>query len=123
TDHQSEIINGPMAQASALSPDLIRLSVALARAIATAARSWSMYPPEHQIVEEAVRRFREAVTASASGAAVTFGVTPRTLLVAGLPLPGDSAVGDTARLLHDHDVLQLTFLGDIPAEALHALLP
>src|SRR6185369_15011142 len=111
-----------MAQAPALSPDLIRQSVALARAIAAAARNWAMYPPEHQIVEESVRQLRDALKATVSGAAFSFGVTPQTLLVAGLPLPAETVVADAARLLHYHDVLQITFVGDVSAEAAQALL-
>jgi HEAT repeat protein len=73
-------------------------------------------------VDASVRRLREALTETVSGAAFTFGVTPETLLVAGIPLPDETVVADTARLLHDRDVLQITFLGEVPIEAVHALL-
>ena len=111
-----------MSTAPALSPELIRQSIALARALSAAARNWGLYPPEHPAVDAAVRRLTEAVHQSTGGAAFTFGVTPQTLLVAGVPLPEDQPVSEAARLLHDRDLLQVTFLGDVPGPALHALL-
>src|SRR3954463_13425998 len=109
-----------MSTAPALSPDLIRQSIALARSLSAAARNWGLYPPEHPAVDASVRRFAEAIGQSASGAAFAFAITPKTLLIAGLPLPEESAVAEAARLLHDHDLLQVTFLGDPPVEALQA---
>jgi HEAT repeat protein len=111
-----------MAQAPALSPELTRSSIALARALSAAARAWSLYPPQHPAVAASVERLGAAVRECTLGAAFTFGVTPETLLVAGLPLPNDAPVVEASRMLHDHDLLQLTFLGDAPDEALHALL-
>ena len=111
-----------MSTAPALSPDLIRLSVALARSLSAAARNWALYPPEHPAVDSSVRRFAEAVRQSTSGAAFAFAITPKTLLIAGIPLPEEQPVAEAARLLHDHDLLQITFLGDPPVEALQAFL-
>jgi HEAT repeat protein len=111
-----------MSTAPALSPDLIRQSIALARTLSAAARNWSLYPPEHPAVDASVKRLAEAVRHSTSGAAFSFGVTPKTLLVAGIPLPEEQPVAETAKLLHDHDLLAITFLADPPVEALHALL-
>jgi HEAT repeat protein len=108
--------------APALSPELTRQSIALARTLAAGARNWGLYPPEHPAVGTAVRRLFEAVRQSTAGTAFTFSVTPETLLVAGLPLPDEQPVAEAARLLHDRDVLQLTFLREPPVEALHALL-
>ncbi len=105
-----------------LSPELLRQSIALARALAAAARNWGLYPPEHPSVGASVTRLSEAVRQSAAGATFTFGVTPNTLLVAGLPLPEDQPVADAARILHDHDILQLTFVGDVKVPAVQALL-
>ena len=107
---------------TALSPELTRQSAALARSLAAAARSWGLYPPEHPAVGAAVTRLAEAIRQATSGAVFSFGVTPDTLLVAGLPLPADQPVADAARLLHERDVLQITFLGDPAPPALHALL-
>jgi HEAT repeat protein len=111
-----------MGTAPALSPELTKQSVALARALSAAARNWAMYPPDHPAVETSVRRLGDVVRTSTAGAAFTFGVTPRTLLVAGVPLAEDQPVTETARLLHDRDVLQITFLGDVPHEALQSVL-
>jgi HEAT repeat protein len=105
-----------------LSAELVRDSIALARALAAGVRNWSVYPAGHPAVEASTRRLAEAVRESAAGAAFTFGATPQTLLVAGVPLAEEQPVVEAARLLHDHDLLQLTFLGAPPLEALHALL-
>jgi hypothetical protein len=110
-----------MTQAT-LSPELTRQSIALARALSAAARNWGLYPPEHPAVEASLNRLRDTITATVAGAAFTFGVTPKTLLVAGYPLPEDQAVAEAARLLHDHDILQITFIGESGLHALHALL-
>lgn len=107
---------------AALTPELTRQSAALARTLSAAVRNWALYPPEHPAVSASVKRLGDAIRQSTLGAAFTFGVTPDTLLVAGLPLPPEQPVIDAARLLHDRDILQITFVGD-PAEAtLHALL-
>ncbi len=50
-----------MSTAPALSPDLIRLSIALARSLSAAARNWALYPPEHPAVATSDERFAEAV--------------------------------------------------------------
>src|SRR6185436_2589708 len=121
TAFYSIILFGQMTQAT-LSPELTRQSIALARALSAAARNWTLYPPEHPTVSASVKRLSETISQTVAGAAFTFGVTPETLLVAGYPLPDDQAVAETARLLHDHDLLQVTFLGDPEAPALHALL-
>ena len=107
---------------TALSPELTRQSATLARSLSAAARNWALYPPEHPAVGTSVKRLADAIRQSTSGAAFTFAVAPDTLLVAGLPLPPEQPVVDAARLLHDRDVLQITFLGDVPVSALHALL-
>jgi hypothetical protein len=111
-----------MAHAPLLSPELTRQSIALARALSAAARNWGLYPPEHPAVDAAVRRLSAALLESTAGAAFTFGITPDTLLVAGLPLPAEPPVAEAARLLHDRDVLQITFVGQVPPEALERLL-
>ena len=111
-----------MGSAPALSPELTKQSIALARALSAAARSWGMYPPEHPAVTSSVSRLADAVRASTAGAAFTFGVTPQTLLVAGIPLPDEPPVVEAARLLHDRDILQITFVGTVPPPTLRAAL-
>ncbi len=110
-----------MTQAT-LSPELTRQSIALARALSAAARNWGLYPPEHPAVEASFKRLVEAIGKSVAGAAFTFGVTPQTLLVAGWPLPEEQSVAEAARLLHDHDILQITFAGEPDTPTLHTLL-
>ena len=66
--------------ACAFSPELIRQSVALARALSAGARNWSVYPAGHPAVETAVKRLVEAVRQSTAGAAFAFGATGQTLL-------------------------------------------
>ena len=94
--------------APVLSSELIRQSIALARALSAGARSWALYPPEHPAVSAAVNRLVLATRESTAGAAFTFGVTAQTLLVAGLPVPAEQPVAEAARLLHNHDILPLT---------------
>jgi len=110
-----------MTQAT-LSPELTRQSIALARALSAAARNWGLYPPEHPAAAASLTRLSEAIGKTAAGAAFTFGVTPKTLLVAGYALPEEQSVTEAARLLHDHDILQISFLGDPDTPALHSLL-
>jgi HEAT repeat protein len=111
-----------MGTAPALSPELTKQSIALARALSAAARNWGLYPPEHPAVEASVSRLADAVRTSTGGAAFSFGVTPETLLVAGVPLPEEQPVAEAARLLHDRDILSIMFLGDVPQAALHSFL-
>jgi HEAT repeat protein len=110
-----------MVQAT-LSPELARQSIALARALSSASRNWGLYPPEHPAVEASVKRLADAINRSVAGAVFTFGVTPKTLMVAGYPLPEEQSVTDAARLMHDHDILQMTFVGEPDTATLHALL-
>ena len=110
-----------MTQAT-LSPELTRQSIALARALSAAARNWGLYPPEHPSAVVSLTRLSETITSTVAGASFTFGVTPKTLLVAGYPLPEEQSVTEASRLLHDHDILQISFLGDADTPALHALL-
>jgi len=112
-----------MAQASELSPELARGVLRLARAVLTASRNWTLYPPDHPAVEQSVSRLTDAVRQAASGAVFSIGVTPDTLLVEGAHADrSQTAIADAAALLHDCDILQLTFIGDVPVHALRTLL-
>ena len=97
-----------MTQAPALSPELTRQSIALARSLSAAARNWSLYPPEHPAAAASLKRLTEAVGRSVAGAAFTFGVTPTTLLVAGWPLAGDESVAEL------HGAMLPTFAPPLP---------
>ena len=112
-----------MAQASQLSPELSRGLLHLARALVVAARNWTLYPPEHPTVGISVNRFGEAIRQSSLGAAFSIGVTPETLMIESTPADATQAgIAEAAALLHDRDLLRLTFIGDVPTEALEKFL-
>ena len=112
-----------MSQASQLSPELAQGLLQLARALLVAVRNWTLYPPEHPTVGVSVSRLADAIRLSSLGTIFSLGVTPDTLLVEGAPAdPSQGGIAEAATLLHDRDLLQLTFIGDVPADALHAFL-
>ncbi len=112
-----------MTQASQLSPELARGVLQLAQALVGAARTWTLYPPEHPSVELSARRLSEAIARASAGAIISISVTPDTLLIEGAPADRTQlAVTEAARLLHDCDIVQITFVGEVPAEALQKLL-
>jgi len=55
------IIDDRMVSVPALSPELVRLSIALARAISAGTGNWAMYPPEHPSIEASVTRIVDAL--------------------------------------------------------------
>jgi HEAT repeat protein len=117
------ILRESMSQASQLSPELARGLLQLARALLAAARNWTLYPPEHPTVGTSVSRLSDAIRQSTLGAIFSVGITPETLLVESTPADASqSSIAEAAALLHDRDLLRITFIGDVPAEALHALL-
>jgi HEAT repeat protein len=111
-----------MAEVTPLSPELSRSVLALARALVAAARSWALYPPDHPAVRTSVDRLRTALASATAGQVLAFGVTPETLLIGGSPAGTDGPVSEAAAWLHQHDILQLTFAGDVPVQTLQALL-
>jgi hypothetical protein len=112
-----------MAQAPPSSSELQRDIASLARALVAASRAWALYPPEHPAVGAAVGRFSEAVAQATAGASLTLGVTPDALLVEGLDRsPTGGGLSEAAALLHDRDILHITFLGAVPPAALQRLL-
>src|SRR5438874_1831596 len=112
-----------MAQASQLSPELARGLLQVARALLVAARNWTLYPPEHPTVAQSVTRLAAAIRASSLGAAFAIGVTPETLMIEGtLADASQGGIAEAAALLHDRDILAISFLGEIPPDAIHALL-
>jgi len=112
-----------MSQASQLSPELARGLLQLARALLAAARNWTLYPPEHPTVAASVSRLSDAIRQSTLGAIFSIGITPETLMVESTPADASqSSIAEAAALLHDRDLLRMTFIGDVPVEALHALL-
>lgn len=112
-----------MAQVSQLSPALARGVLQLAQAVLAASRNWALYPPEHPAVGHSLDRLEHAIRQTVAGAVFTIGVTPDTLLVEGAVADrNQSAIAEAAALLHDRDILHLTFVGEVPADALRALL-
>jgi HEAT repeat protein len=113
-----------MADAPTLSPEVSRSVSALARTLVAAARSWALYPSEHPAVRGSLDRLRISIGETTNGQVFAFGVTPDNLLVAGIPVGGRDAgaIAEAARWLHDRDILQLTFAGEVTAPALQRLL-
>lgn len=69
-------------------------------------------------------RLRTSIAETSGGQVFSFGVTPDTLLVAGIAVGGRDAgaIAEAARWLHDRDILQLSFAGEISVSALQRLL-
>ena len=112
-----------MSQASQLSPELARGLLQLARALLAAVRNWTLYPPDHPTVRASVERLSDAIQQTTAGAIFSIGITPQTLLIEGASADaGQGGISEAAALLHDRDLLRITFVGDVPPEAVHALL-
>ena len=112
-----------MADATQLSPELARNVRDVARTLVAAARSRTMYPPEHPAVTASLDRLQVAVSQATADGALTIGVTPDTLLVEGIPAAREPGpVADAAVYLHGRDVLEMTFGGRPPVDTLQALL-
>ena len=112
-----------MSEGTQLSPELARGLLQLARALLAAARNWTLYPPEHAIVGASVARLSDAIRQSTLGAIVSVGITPNTLLVENAPADStQAAIAEAAALLHDRDLLRISFVGDVPERALRSFL-
>ncbi len=112
-----------MSQASQLSPELARGLQQLARALLVGARNWSLYPPEHPTVGTSVKRLCAAIQESSFGSVFSIGITPETLMIETAEADAtQGGIGEAAAMLHDRDMLRLTFIGEVPPEAVHALL-
>ena len=112
-----------MAQASQLSPELARGLLQLARALLAAARNWTLYPPDHPAVGASVSRLSDAITQTTAGAIFSLGITPATLMIEGAAADaGQGGISEAAALLHDRDLVRITFVGSVPPEAVHSLL-
>src|SRR5437870_4665685 len=112
-----------MTQVSQLSPELGRCVLQLARALLAAVRNWTLYPPEHPTVAASVSRLVDAIAQSSLGAVFSIGVTPETLLFEGAAADStQSGVSEAAAMLHDCDLLRVTFVGDVPPQAVRSLL-
>ena len=106
-----------------LSPELARGLLTMARSLLVAARNWTLYPPEHPAVQSSVERLCDAIRQSSLGSAFGIGITPETLLIDGVAPPQvDGPIAEAAALLHDRDLLHLTFLGDVSYDGVTRLL-
>jgi HEAT repeat protein len=95
----------------------------VARALLVAVRNWTIYPAEHPTVRASVDRFATAINESTFGAAFAIGVTPDTLMIEGASADGKQpGIAEAAAMLHDRDILTVTFLGTVPSETIHAFL-
>jgi HEAT repeat protein len=111
-----------MPEVTPLSPELARSVAGLARTLVAAARSWALYPPEHPAVAASLERLRTSLAQASSRLVVSFGVTPDTLLVEGVPAGDDGPIKEAAAWLHQRDILQLSFSSDVPLASVQALL-
>ena len=112
-----------MSQRAASAADATRLAIGIARATTLGMRSWSFYPPEHPAVAMAVERFIAAATDATNAGMMQLAVTPHALLLDGLPLDTtDLAAVECAELLHDRDILQITFIAPPSDAVVRALL-
>ncbi len=112
-----------MSQASQLSPELARGLLQLARALLAAARNWTLYPPDHPTVGASVSRLSDAIAQTTGGAIFSIGITPGTLMIEGAAADtGQGGIAEAAALLHDRDLLRITFVGEVPPGAVQALL-
>jgi hypothetical protein len=109
-------------QAAKLAPELINGVTSLARALVAATRNWTLYPPEHPAVRVSFERLSEAIQAATNDAVFSVGITPDHLLIETVQVPSNPQVLEAARLLHDRDLLRLTFAGRVPPEAVAKLL-
>src|SRR5205814_1551541 len=65
-----------MVHSPQLSANLARSLTQLARALLAAARSWSLYPPEHPAIGASVSRLADAIREAAPGGLLAIGITP-----------------------------------------------
>lgn len=112
-----------MSQVSQLSPELTRGLLHMARALLVAVRNWTLYPADHPTVRASVDRFAAAISESSVGAAFAIGVTPDTLMIEGASADArQTGIAEAAAMLHDRDILTVTFAGAVPPETIHAFL-
>jgi hypothetical protein len=112
-----------MSQPAARLPDVTRNAMAAARALTIGLRAWNLYPPEHPALGLAVERLMAVTFESTQQGPLMLAVTPVSLLVDGEPLEGpDGSVGECARLLHELDIVQLSFVAPAPEDAIRSLL-
>jgi hypothetical protein len=105
-----------------LAPDLVEGVTRLARTLVAAARNWVLYPDDHPAVRASFDRLSNAIQLATNDAVFSVGVTPDSLLIESCEVPPNPQVIEAARLLHDRDLIRLTFAGRVPSEAVSKLL-
>jgi HEAT repeat protein len=109
-------------QAAKLAPYLVEGVTNLARSLVAATRNWTLYPPEHPAVRASFERLSHAIQEATNDAVFSVGITSDNLMIENVPVPANSVVVEAAKLLHERDLLRLTFSGRVPAEAVSTLL-
>src|ERR671923_2112948 len=95
-------------------PDATKHALAVARALTIGLRAWKFYPEEHPALDMAMDRLSHVTAEVTAQGPLMLAVTPETLMVEGVPLTADSIVSECARLLHDVDLIQVTFAEAAP---------
>jgi hypothetical protein len=112
-----------MSQPAVRLPDVTRRANDTARALTIGLRSWRLYPPDHPALTAAVERLVRVIADSTRDGPLMLLVTPKTLLVDGAELDtSDPVVAECARVLHDLDILQLSFVSPAPDPVIRRLL-
>ena len=101
-------------EVSHLSIELVQGVTRLARSLVAATRNWTLYPAEHPATKASFERLSHAIQQATNDAVFSVSITPDTLLIEGHPVPTSAPVTEAARLLHERDLLQLTFSGNVP---------
>jgi hypothetical protein len=101
-------------QVAKLAPDLVKGVTSLARTLVAASRNWTLYPPDHPAVRASFERLAEAIQNATNDAVFSVGITPDSLMIESFPVPANPQVIEAAKLLHDRDLLRLTFSGRVP---------
>ncbi|MBI4476131.1 MAG: HEAT repeat domain-containing protein [Acidobacteria bacterium] len=112
-----------MSEAVTLSPELTHSLAVLSRACLTAERNWRLYPRSHPAVRASFERLHKTLAETIPAFPFAIGVAGDTLMVDGAaPAGADPAITELATLLHEHDILHLTFVLAPPPAALESLL-
>ncbi len=107
----------------AILPPALRQRVErLALALLAARRARTLYPPHHPAALAGLERLAQAVAEATGGLGLLLGVTPTTLLVAGVPAGDGGPIAEAAAVLHEADIAEIAFANEVPREAVEALL-
>ena len=95
----------------------------MARALLAGVRNSTLYPPEHPTVRASVDRLTATIRDSVLGAGLAIGVTPDTLMIEGVAADtAQGGIAEAAAMLHDRDIITITFTPGVPAESIQTLL-